>query len=347
MKSEFRETCPPDSPAVAAFLQRVFDINPSLPVIEPRHLHWKCWEQRPDWPGSRGYVLAHGDSIVAHGTVVPLSCVSGQGRLKMAHVIDWAADPASVGGGVRIMNRIVQMVDAVVAVGGSQMTQKALPALGAKVCGEVTRFALPLRPSRWLAGQKLSWRSWAKFGRSLLWSLGAPSMRTPGWTVSRVMEDRLDSTALPWPRATEGITIFERTAEAMAYFLRCPAAPMALFSVAKDGIVRGYFLLASAPGQARIADFYIDSDTREDWRILIQLAVAQAKRDPAVAEVVSVSSDPVTRQALLDSGFHARGDSPLRLLARKGVELPVGPIRFHMIDSDAAYLHENKNDYWA
>ena len=133
----------------------------------------------------------------------------------------------------------------------------------------------------------------------------------------------------------------------MTYFLKCPAAPMELYSVAKEGAVRGYFLVAHAPGQARIADFYIDSGAREDWRILIQLAVSQAMRDPAVAEVVSIGSDPVTRQALLDSGFHARGADPLRLLPAKGVELPAGPIRIHLIDSDAAYLHENRGSYWA
>jgi len=101
------------------------------------------------------------------------------------------------------------------------------------------------------------------------------------------------------------------------------------------------------PGQARIVDFYIDSEDREEWRILIQLAARQARQNPAVAEVVSLGSDPVTRQALIDCGFHARGNSALRLLPGEGVELPSGPIRFHMIDSDAAYWHENKYAYWA
>jgi hypothetical protein len=134
----------------------------------------------------------------------------------------------------------------------------------------------------------------------------------------------------------------------MAYFLKCPAAPMSLYAVAREGSPRGYFLLAHAPGQARIVDFHVDSDAPEDWRILIQLAVSQSMRDyPTVAEVISVSSDPVSRQALAGSGFHARGDSPLRLLPAKGVELPAEPVRFSMIDSDAAYLHENQPSYLA
>src|ERR1022692_1278910 len=95
MTSQFRSTSQEDSPAVAAFLQRIFDIDPSLPLIAPRHLYWKNWEERSDWAGSRGYVITKKSAIVAHVTLVPLSCVGGQRRLKMIHPIDWAADPMS------------------------------------------------------------------------------------------------------------------------------------------------------------------------------------------------------------------------------------------------------------
>jgi hypothetical protein len=285
--------------------------------------------------------------IVAHGTVVPLSCVSGQQHMKMVHLIDWAADPKSVGSGVTLLKQIARLVDAVLVVGGSEMTQKVLPALGFKTCGDVTNFVRPLRPLRRFAGQKPSVRLGAQFARSLLWSLQAPSVWTRGWTASRITPEQLVSQVMHWPRTGEGTTIFERTADIVVYLLKCPVTPMELYSVAKDGSGRGYFLLAHAPGQTRIVDFYVDSEDREGWCALIQLAVSQAARYPTAAEVVSVGSDAVTRQALLDCGFHARGNSALRLLPGKGVELRTGPIRFQMIDSDAAYLHENKNAYWA
>jgi hypothetical protein len=121
---------------------------------------------------------------------------------------------------------------------------------------------------------------------------------------------------------------------------------MEFYSVTKDGTRRGYFMLAHAPGQVRIVDFYADSEDRESWRMIIQLAVAQAKRNRTAAEVAAVGSDPVTRQALADCGFHARQGSALRIYSATGAELPQGSFRFQMIDSDAAYLHENKNDYW-
>jgi hypothetical protein len=347
MKYLFRDTSPQDAPAVAAFLQRIFELAPGDPLVDPRHLRWKCWEPRPDWPGSRGYLLASQDRIVAHGIAVPLLCLDSRRRLRMFHLTDWAADPQSVGSGVILLKRIATMVDAVVVAGGSEIAQRVLPALGFTVCGEITRFARPLRPLRRLKGQKFSLRAGAQAARGLLWSWQAPPARTRGWAASRIAPEQLASAAIPWPRPAQGAAIFERTAEMVAHFLKCPAAQMELYSVAQDGLSRGYFLLAYAPGQARIADFYSCGEDRESWRILIELAVAQARRNPAVAEVVAIGSDPITRQALVDCGFHARGSYPLRLLPARGIEFPSLPVRLHRIDSDAAYLHGGKPEYWA
>jgi len=347
MTFQFRNTSPQDAPEVAAFLQRNFGIDPREPLIEPRHLHWKCWEERSDWPGSRGYVITKESAIVAHGAVVPLTGVSGQQHLKMVHVIDWAADPKIAGSGTALMRQIARLVDAALIVGGSEMAQKVLPALGFKTRDYVTKFVRPLRPLRRLAGQKLGVRLGAQFTRSLLWSLQAPSVRVPAWTASRIEPEQLVSQPMRWPRAADGTIIFERSADIVAYLLKCPVTPMELYSVAKDGSCRGYFLLAHAPGQARIVDSYVDSENREDWRALVQLAVSKAARNVDAAEVVSFGSDPATRQALIDCGFHDRGNSALRLMSGKSVELPAGPIRFQMIDNDAAYWRQNKNVYWA
>jgi len=70
MKSEFKSTTPQDAPAVSALLQRIFGLASDTPLIEPRHLYWKCWEERPDWQGSRGFVISKNDAFVAHGAVV-------------------------------------------------------------------------------------------------------------------------------------------------------------------------------------------------------------------------------------------------------------------------------------
>lgn len=346
MKTQFRETSPQDMPAVAAFLQRIFDVSPGLPLTEARHLHWKCWEERPDWAGSRGFMLTREDQIVAHGTLVPLSYVSGGKRLRLMHLIDWAADPKAVGSGVTLLKNIGKMVDAVVVAGGSDMTQKVLPALGFKTCGQVTHFARPLHPLRRLAGQNPSVRLGAQFARNLLWWMQAPTVGTEMWTARRIGPDQLASQPVRWPREVEGTGIFERSAGTIRYFLKCPVTPMEFYAVSRNGMERGYFLLAHAPGQVRIADFHVEGGA-SDWRALLALAVSEAARNRDAAEVVAVGSDAVTRQALADCGFHARGGTALRVLTGKGVEFPAGPMRFHMLDSDAAYLHENRKAYWA
>ncbi len=326
MKSIFRPTTPEDAPAVSAFLERVFGAAQARPLIEPRLLHWKCWEPRPDWPGSRGYVIVRDDAIVAHGAVVPISCLYGERRIRMLHLIDWAADPRAVGSGAMLLRRIAQMVDAILVVGGSEMTDQALPALGFKTHGEVSWFARPLRPLRQLARQKFSIRTSAQAARNLLWSMQAPAHRTPEWTATRTSPEH-------WPN--------ERTREIIAYLLKCPATQTEIYSVP-----RGYFILTHSPLQAQIADFYIDSDDPRDWQALIQRAVSQARSISNPLEILALGSDPVTSQALQDAGFHNRATFPLRLLTAKGVKAPQAPIRFQMIDSDEFYLHATDPILW-
>ena len=345
---QFRATTPEDAGAVAAFLKRIFGIGAENSCVEPHHLHWKNWEERPDWPGSRGYILIRNEEIVAHATVVPLSSSSEEPGFKMAHLIDWAAEPKSVGSGATLLKRIVQSsADAILAFGGSEMTQKILPALGFKQCGQVAKYVRPLRPVRRLAAQKFTWRGGARVIRSVVWKLQAPRVRLDGWEARRVEAVDLASTAIPWPVSGQGITRFGRTPEMIAYYLRCPAAPMEFYAVAKEGLVRGYFMLAFVPAQARIVDFWMDSGEREDWRALIELTGRQAARNTSIAEIVSLSSDPVSSHALLDAGFHEYGIEPLRLLAPHHKDLAGLTIGFRMLDADTAYLHQDAGEFRA
>lgn len=342
MKSEFRSTTPQDMDAVSSFLQRIFEIEADAPLIEPRQMQWKCWDGRADWPGSRGYAIANNQALVSHGVVVPLDYVNGERRLKMVHLIDWAADAQSVGSGVVLLKKIAQMADAMVVRGGTAMTRAILPRLGFKPWGEVTGFVLPLRPMRRVAGLKPGIRTAAQFGRSLLWSLQAPAVKTLGWTSRPLKADEVDAMAIPWPRSRGGVGVFERSAESMRYFLRCPAAAMELHSVMHEGRERGYFLLSRVPGQTRLVDFYVDSEQREDWSAVVRLAVLHERKNGDAAELIARGSDVLTRQALLECGFHSRTQSTLQILMTRGVELPAAPVRFQMLDSDEAYLHDNR-----
>jgi hypothetical protein len=122
---------------------------------------------------------------------------------------------------------------------------------------------------------------------------------------------------------------------------------MELFALERGGAVRGYFLLGFAPGQARLADCWVQSTDPADWRALLNCAVLQAKRHPRVAELVAWASDPMLSRCMLECGFHARGAQEVRLLAADKANFPSVTVRLQMLDNDAAYRHPGRTEFLA
>ena len=148
------------------------------------------------------------------------------------------------------------------------------------------------------------------------------------------------------PVSGRGTTALERSAALFAHWLACPIAPMRLYLLKRAGRVRGYFLLASAPAQVRIADCWVDSEEPADWRALIACAVAEARLDTQVAEIVGWASDPLHAGAFKACGFLAREATPVQVRPSRGSGMPPGTLRVQMLDSDAAYLHRDRNEFW-
>jgi hypothetical protein len=247
------------------------------------------------------------------------------------------------------MKQIGRLADVMIAVGGSELTQRILPMIGFRGSGTtVKRYARPVRPLLRLVNPEYrSWRLAPQVIRSLFWTLTAPSRRAAEWSAHRILGDQVATASIPWPSAKIGTTVLERSSASVSYLLRCPATPMELYSVHRHGRPRGYFLLAFAPAQARIVDCWIDSDELAEWSAMVQLAVGQAKTDANVAEVVSMCSDPLLGAALIESGFHVRHAIPMWLRAASGVARPDTTIRFLMADSDEAFLHDGHSNLWA
>ena len=345
----FRPSTAADEPAIAALLRDSLGLAPGHPMAEPNHLRWKYWEPHANWAGSRSYVYLRDDQIVAHGAIIPNACLWREHRINALHVIDWVAKPESGGSGVALMKQIGKLTDVMIGVGGSEMTQQILPMIGFKECGtSVERYARPVRPLlRLQIPEYRSWRLAPQVVRGVFWTLTAPSRRATEWGVRRILADQLAAASPIWPRPKLGTTVFERSSASMSYLLRCPATPMELYSVHSDGRLRGYFLLAFAPAQARVVDCWIDSDELTAWSTMVQLAVEQAKTHLDVAEVVSMCSDPLLAAALIECGFHKRHAVPMWLRAASGVVRPDVRIRFLMADSDEAFLHNGRNNLWA
>jgi hypothetical protein len=248
------------------------------------------------------------------------------------------------------MRHLGTLADAILTASGSQQAWALLPFMGfAQSSTVVTLYARPLRPLLYLHGaqQVPRWRLAARCLRNLLWTLRAPSGAPPAHQARRVAAADVAAAALPWPAAKQGSAVLERSAGLMSYWLQCPAAPMELYAVEHGTRVEGYFVLAFAPGQARLADCWLDSDTPADWEALVQLAVRHAARRTDVAEVAAICSEPLLARALQRCGFHARGSRPLLVRAGNGVHFPAACVRIQMLDDDAAYRHSGSRELWA
>jgi hypothetical protein len=318
------------------------------PNVKPPDMHWKYWQPRADWLGPRSFVLTDGSAIVAHGGIIPGSCAWQSHRLRTLHVIDWVASRREIGAGVALMNYIGQQAEALLAIGGSAQTMQILPNIGFRATGRVTGYARALSPLRLLRDARpRNLGLLARFARSLAWRLAAPPVVTGnGWLARRIADDDLERVSSVLPIPVRGMGVFERSGGLFSYALACPIVPMHLYAMERAGSLRGYFMLASAPGQVRIVDCWMDSDRPADWGAMIHCAVEEAQRDPRAAEVVVWASDPLLSESVRASGFHARQETPILLRSANGGAVPAAPIRAQMLDNDAAYLHEGRGGLW-
>jgi hypothetical protein len=338
----------PSTPADAQLILSLFEETGLRPNVAPPEMQWKYWQPRADWSGPRSFVLTDEGGAIAHGAIIPGWCTFGSSRISVIHVIDWAGRPGAVGAGVAMMKYIGQQAQALLAIGGSAQTEQLLPHIGFRAIGAVTGYVRMLFPTRLFRGGATSARRLLpRFARSLAWTLAAPSARNAGMQVRQLSSNDIDRIAPVLPLPVRGMAVMQRGVAMLRYMLSCPIVPMALFSVEESGRTRGYFVLASAPGQVRIVDCWMDSDEPADWRGMLFCAVQQAKQDPQAAEVVIWANDPLLAAALTACGFHARREIPLWVRATDTTVMPPAPLRVQMLDNDAAFLHEGRAGYWA
>lgn len=339
-----RPTSPADGPQIAALLAEA-GLRPEIRLEE---LQWKYWQGRADWPGPRSFVMTRGSKILAHAGIVPGSCVWTGGRVRTIHVIDWAARPDALGAGVALMKHIGRMTDVLLSIGGSEQTLQILPHLGFRAFGHATGFVRALYPLRILAsGGSPTWKILPRLVRSVFWAAAAPSAVADDWQAHRIGPDEIRAVASDFPVPPRNTAIFERSEILFRYVLTCPMTPIELYAWKRRGIQRGYFLLAFAPGQVRLADCWVHSDDPDDWRAMIGAAVRQALKDSDAAELVTWASDTVLCRSLQECGFHARGAQPIQLLARKDLRIDATTLRVQMLDNDAAYGHRGRAELWA
>ena len=339
-----RPSTPEDGPAIVA-LMRSAGLEPHT---DPEQLRWKYWQERADWSGSRSFVLTDGRDLLAHVAVVPGAFRCGETHARVVHMVDWAARREVAGAGIRLARHVSRMCDFVLAIGGSRDTLKILPLMGYVDCGTVSGYARTLSPLGILSRPIPSrWKLVPRMARSLVWSLAAPRSDTAGWRARAVGSGEIERICTLSPKPRSGMTVFERSPALLRHALSCPIVPVELHALERGGRTGGYFVLSYAPGQARIADIWIDSQEPSDWRAGVHAAVDRARTRAGLAELIVWSSDPTLARILLECGFHERLRLPILLQAAENAAIPHDIMRIQMLDSDAFYLYSGGNELWA
>ncbi|HYL71509.1 MAG TPA: hypothetical protein VEY89_09460 [Candidatus Dormibacteraeota bacterium] len=283
-------------------------------------------------------MLTEADEIIAHVAIVPgVLAFAGQ-HARILQAVDWAARSGTAGAGLAIVKRIGQLADAMLAIGGTGHTREILPHLGFRPAGQVSSWVRTLRPLRILGSRARGWRLLPRIARAVWWRMSAPQGGRDEFTVRRVRADTLSQILPALPAPSADLAILERSEESLRHALECPLLPMELHALERSGRVQGYFLLAIAGRQARLADCWMVTPDPADWRALIQRAVQRAREHPGIAEIVAWGSGALLTRCLPECGFHARGSLPVLLKMGAGRGAPAADLRVQMLDTDAAYL---------
>lgn len=321
------------------------------PHSDHGQLQWKYWQERADWPGPRSFVLTDGRELLAHVAVVPGAFWCGGTRERVVHMVDWAARREIVGAGVRLARHVSRMSDFAFAIGGSSDTLKILPLMGYVPRGAVSGYVRTLSPLAILRRPvPAPWKLVPRLARSLFWSLAAPRGKPGDWRVRRIESEdieQIEQICSGLSAQRPATMVFERTPALLRHALSCPIVPVELYGLDKGERIGGYFLLSFAPGQARIADMWIDPQASADWHALVHAAVDLARAKAGLAEIIVWSSDPNLSQVLEECGFHERLRLPILVQASAGAAIPHDIMRLQMLDSDAFYLYFGGNELWA
>jgi hypothetical protein len=333
--SVFRPTSASDFAELAPFLTRALSIGTGARGFSEEDLHWKYCVSRPEWEGSRSYVLVGRHGIEAHCGLVPVCQRSPAGQIRSAHFIDWAADSEALGAGVRVLRKVRGLVHVLLAVGGTQATRTIMPVIGFGRANDAVLMARPIRPLRQaLTHQKRDWKRPIRLVRNSVWAR-IPPIRAPiDWSVEQV-----DTTQVPanlWVASDMAPVSRERMAGAYAYYATCPFVRFRLFLMRHRHNPLGCILLGSSGGQARIADIWATDRSPETLIASYRLALVAALQDTSVAEVVACVSTVTRYRAAMASGFREYRREPIMVLPADGLSLQ--DVDYQPLDDDTAFL---------
>jgi len=338
MALQFSGTSPQDFAEVAGLLQKAFGTQADAQAVDPALMNWKYLQPRPDWEGSRGYLLRKDGRAVAHACAYPVTLSTPSGPLRAIHMGDWAADREDAGAGMLVWRHLSELAPVMLTVGGSPVTRELLPCMRYRIAHNWNLYARPVRPWKQFRTDpfRRGWKQPPRILRNAAWSR-RPLAGHAGWSLRKV--DRFDETIRPLLDTSAQIPFVRavRSPELLNYFLTCPAATFSGYLILSNQQVRGWLLLSSIAHQTRIADLWVDSADAAAWSSAVSLAVETASSDPDCSEIAAASATDLGRQAIEANGFHVCEKEPVFVYDRQGM-LEGQTLQLEMIDGDVAFF---------
>src|SRR5579871_605579 len=334
-KLQFRAAQPCERSAVGEFLSSVF----GSPWFSSQELlQWKYFAERDDWAGPRSYLLKQGDTILAHGGVDPVALCTARGEISSILGYDWATTESVPGAGIVLLKNAATLAETYVVPGGSPKTRSILPEIGFRPFSDRYTYARVVRPWQHVRSQpSWGWKTPMRLGYNLLTNL-APRRPSNGWIVSPIRSFGDAHLPLLERRHDSYATRCRRSPGVMNYLLACPVAAVSAFLLIHDEEPQGYFVLSLVQNQARIADFWLTSDSPADWQAGYTLACETAAAEPSVFEILTVASTEIARQALDRNHFHKRDQRAVLVLDPKGLLQGAPALDLQLLDGDEYYL---------
>jgi hypothetical protein len=327
-----------DLARVQTFLKTAFGPAAGDEFDSLDHLRWKYLDPRPDWEGSRSFLLTLGDRIAAHACVCPLRL----GTRRCFTVIDWVADPAMPGSGLMMSTELSRRFGIRLGVGDnkeariSPRPEKRYEHFYAEIA-LVRRVVRPLSRVGNVASALL--RDPLRRVKDIVRYTTTTIQPVGDWSAVRVETLPGDLDGLWDNPAASAFTPCWRSAELLNYMLRCPAAAFSAYLLYLKGRIRGHLLLAELLGEARVADVFIDSDDLFEWSSVYALATETVEHKHLSSHTVTAAAcPPLIRQAVEQAGFDTFKTT--LVVAPEPALLPGADClpHFNLMDWDAAYL---------
>lgn len=334
MAVELTATGTTDIDRLLALFTKAFHLKGGEPLLNPSLLQWKYFDPRPDWPGSRSYVLHSGDRWMAHACVCPMPFQVGDKPVRGVLLVDWLS--AVPGAGAHIYRRFYPLIDVLFGNGGSTQARRTIQELKYPVIGAVEMYARVFKPFDLYSRGRRGAADLLRLGRNVF-QVAMPSYRPAGEWRSEHLTQFTAAHASLCGHTPHAYLQTIRSPELLNYYLRCPLARISGYAIWQGREARGYFLLGEFASETKLVDLRLHSAHPEAWAAAVALVAEEAAK-LAPPMLFASSTFPLLSEALRKNAFRHFGADPLYLHDPEG-RLTSSNLPLHItpFDGDQAY----------